>query len=393
MLTVAASRRADMEKICAHWWVNEGHDDSCLDIAEELANQTPVRLDLLLSLVPPPPEVGSDKLVIANPGNANDTNVSEATLPTRSLSAGSIMDSIGTNQQKMRDLVTEEVPSNISSPKRKLEVTVSTENANQQESGGAKRKERSRKKDRDSSSDRRVSNRSASRNKDKVEETPPEMNELQKNLTQTMSVEENHNGDLPIIDDQQEGAMCTELIEEANRKSLANKEKRKSVKIKKPKEIVQSKIVEEPEVESLPSLPPPSLPSSQIDKENEASATPQAEVVVDKIVPEKKVTKKKVLSDKNENTAEQIDVPKEVNEKEESKSECEKPEEVAEPPTKPVERRRSKIFETAEKFQNMANATEPANQEKPKKIFIPGRIIVHSGVGSVIFTFIFRKRY
>lgn len=378
MLTVAASRRADMEKICAHWWVNEGHDDSCLDIAEELANQTPVRLDLLLSLVPPPPEVGSDKLVIANPENANDTNVSEATLPTRSLSAGSIMDSIGTNQQKMRDLVTEEVPSNTSSPKRKLEVTVSTENANQQESGGAKRKERSRKKDRDSSSDRRVSNRSASRNKDKVEETPPEMNELQKNLTQTMSVEENHNGDLPIIDDQQEGAMCTELIEEANRKSLANKEKRKSVKIKKPKEIVQSKIVEEPEVESLPSLPPPSLPSSQIDKENEASATPQAEVVVDKTVPEKKVTKKKVLSDKNENSAEQIDVPKEVNEKEERKSESEKPEEVAEPPTKPVERRRSKIFETAEKFQNMANSTEPANQEKPKKIFIPGRIIVNS---------------
>lgn len=43
--------------------------------------------------------------------------------------------------------------------------------------------------------------------------------------------------------------------------------------------------------------------------------------------------------------------------------------EVATAPTKPVERRRSKIFETAEKFNQMASNTE---NEKPKKIFIPG---------------------
>lgn len=36
---------------------------------------------------------------------------------------------------------------------------------------------------------------------------------------------------------------------------------------------------------------------------------------------------------------------------------------------KPVERRRSKIFETAEKFNQLASTTE---NEKPKKIFIPG---------------------
>jgi hypothetical protein len=66
MLTVTPARRADIEKICSHWWVNEGHTDSCLDIAEELANQTPVRLDLLLSLVPPPPAVGSDKMILTD---------------------------------------------------------------------------------------------------------------------------------------------------------------------------------------------------------------------------------------------------------------------------------------------------------------------------------------
>lgn len=48
--------------------------------------------------------------------------------------------------------------------------------------------------------------------------------------------------------------------------------------------------------------------------------------------------------------------------------------EIATAPTKPIERRRSKIFETAEKLQNMAKGSEiaPKVVEKPKKIFIPG---------------------
>lgn len=42
MLTVNPKKRADIEKICSHWWVNETYDVNCLDISEELANQTPV---------------------------------------------------------------------------------------------------------------------------------------------------------------------------------------------------------------------------------------------------------------------------------------------------------------------------------------------------------------
>jgi hypothetical protein len=61
MLTVTPRKRADIEKICNHWWVNEGYPENCLDIAENLANQTPVRLDLLLSLAPAP---SSDKIVV-----------------------------------------------------------------------------------------------------------------------------------------------------------------------------------------------------------------------------------------------------------------------------------------------------------------------------------------
>lgn len=64
MLTVNPRNRADIEKICAHWWVNEGYDESCLEVSEHLANQTPVRLDLLLSLAPPPPQLESEKLVV-----------------------------------------------------------------------------------------------------------------------------------------------------------------------------------------------------------------------------------------------------------------------------------------------------------------------------------------
>lgn len=64
MLTVNPKNRANIEKICTHWWVNENYDISCLEISEELANQTPVRLDLLLSLAPPPPQLESDKLVV-----------------------------------------------------------------------------------------------------------------------------------------------------------------------------------------------------------------------------------------------------------------------------------------------------------------------------------------
>lgn len=52
MLTVSASKRATIEDICGHWWVDEGQLEPCLEVAEALANQTPVRLDLLLSLAP-----------------------------------------------------------------------------------------------------------------------------------------------------------------------------------------------------------------------------------------------------------------------------------------------------------------------------------------------------
>lgn len=65
--------------------MNEGYTECCLNLAEELANQTPVRLDVLLSLAPP--SVTSDQLVVPNPNEADNKQG-----VTRSMSVGSIRD-------------------------------------------------------------------------------------------------------------------------------------------------------------------------------------------------------------------------------------------------------------------------------------------------------------
>ncbi|XP_018901416.2 LOW QUALITY PROTEIN: uncharacterized protein Nuak [Bemisia tabaci] len=88
MLNVNPDHRADILSICSHWWVDQTYSESCLDIAEDLANQTPVRLDLLLSLVP---SVSSEKLVIGD--IQVDPQSSEK--PVRSQSLDSIAPSRG----------------------------------------------------------------------------------------------------------------------------------------------------------------------------------------------------------------------------------------------------------------------------------------------------------
>ena len=83
MLTVCPTRRANIEQICNHWWVNEDYNECCLDLAEELANQTPVRLDVLLSLAPP--SVTSDQVLVPNAEEGNKAI-------QKSHSVGSIID-------------------------------------------------------------------------------------------------------------------------------------------------------------------------------------------------------------------------------------------------------------------------------------------------------------
>lgn len=63
MLTVDPLKRADIAYICDHPWVNSGCEASCLEVAEALAAETPVRLDLLLSLAPAAPSHSNSVVV------------------------------------------------------------------------------------------------------------------------------------------------------------------------------------------------------------------------------------------------------------------------------------------------------------------------------------------
>ncbi|XP_039971132.1 serine-rich adhesin for platelets isoform X3 [Bactrocera tryoni] len=137
MLTVSPRKRATIEQICAHWWVNENDNVSCLDLAEELATQTPVRLDVLLSLTPA--AVTADQLVVPSADAGKGERV------PRSHSVGSIRDMGGNTEAERRilDMVAAggeaalmPSPTRTITPtqspvqsKRKLETTVSTENA------------------------------------------------------------------------------------------------------------------------------------------------------------------------------------------------------------------------------------------------------------------------
>ncbi|XP_060650712.1 mucin-3B isoform X6 [Drosophila nasuta] len=146
MLTVCPRKRATIEQICSHWWVNENDNVFCLDLAEDLANQTPVRLDVLLSLTPT--AVTADQLVVPSADGAAAAapaaNAAASERIQRSHSVGSIRD-IGAPsteaERRILDMLEGEAalmpsPTRTITPaqspvqtKRKLQPTVSTENA------------------------------------------------------------------------------------------------------------------------------------------------------------------------------------------------------------------------------------------------------------------------
>ncbi|XP_046960261.1 uncharacterized protein LOC124530248 [Vanessa cardui] len=74
MLTVDPLKRADIAYICDHPWVNTGCETSCLEMSEALAAETPVRLDLLLSLAPNAPSSSS----VVVPPEAGDLGPQES---------------------------------------------------------------------------------------------------------------------------------------------------------------------------------------------------------------------------------------------------------------------------------------------------------------------------
>lgn len=82
-----------------------------------------MRLDVLLSLAPPAPQLESEKLVVT--GDVAEEMKSESVAPTRSQSVGSLME-LTSPERRIIDLINEEK----FTPKRKLESTVSTDRIN-----------------------------------------------------------------------------------------------------------------------------------------------------------------------------------------------------------------------------------------------------------------------
>lgn len=351
MLTVNPRNRANIEKICNHWWVNEGYDESCFDISEDLANQTPVRLDLLLSLAPPPPQLESEKLVVTGDA-AEEVVKAEGMVPTRSQSVGSLMEFTHPAERRIKDLLNDDKVC----PKRKLETTVSTDRAN------LKRKDKIIKENTvaDITVHGTIAENASMEDASMIEPIP-----LDKSSTRTISKEMDVEGVEETPDLSLEGAACAEILEDSARKE----NNKKAVKIKRTPTVSKSTILEG--INEVPSTE--NVLSAKADKENTTAATKEVKKDEKAEPVKKKVVKKKVLADKNENATPKAKTPAEDKEKKKVEEKpAEEPKEEA--PTKPVERRRSKIFETAEKFQNMISSSESksAVPEKPKKIVIPG---------------------
>lgn len=299
MLTVCPGTRSDIQKICTHWWVNETYDKNCLLIAEELAAQTPVRLDLLLSLVPQ--SANADKLVVGE-HQSDETNLpadttSEVLMPTRSYSADNFMEfERSSSTGVMREITDVESSrqTNNGDAKRKLE---STSSVDENMAALTKRKEILKtEKDNDNASSIKS-------------QTPMDVDPTSEVLSPTVE-----NTEKPL---------------EINKLTPEIKSEGETISKVKPNKITVD-------------LTGKHVMMDSITKDN----NPEQEVPKQES-PEKTVKK---LRDKSHSldSASISDVTKAV---------------------KTVERRRSKIFETAEKFNQMLSNVE---SEKPKKIFIPG---------------------
>ncbi|XP_014483227.1 PREDICTED: uncharacterized protein LOC106748851 [Dinoponera quadriceps] len=413
MLTVCPGRRADIERICTHWWVNEGYEQNCLDIAEDLAAQTPVRLDLLLSLVPQ--SASAEKLLVGDQQAAGDVanNMSSETLvPTRCHSVGSLMElDQNSSDRRIRELFDEEPRSSAAGDaKRKLETTPSMDET---AAAGVKRKERSRRKERSDEREPRAY-RSSSRHHsapipNSISEEAMEVEPAAGVVTVPMS----KTVDLDKIEG---AAACLELIEESKERSLSkersqtplvneHEESREPIsssaegarpiyetnqKVSNVEDKFPQKYTKSPSKSLCEDVSGNASESSRNNNNNNSSNNNNK--TADKAtLPSKKSesafdafeSKVPNESDASSTRNEAVYLPRDAQQQHSEPTEgdfkklkekalsldSELSNEAASAPAKPVERRRSKIFETAEKFNQLAST---ADSEKPKKIFIPG---------------------
>ncbi|XP_071875840.1 nuak family kinase 1 isoform X5 [Bombus fervidus] len=390
MLTVCPARRADIERICTHWWVNEGYEQNCLDIAEDLAAQTPVRLDLLLSLVPQ--SASAEKLVVGDqqPAAADvPNNVSSETLiPTRCHSVGSLMelDQSGSDRRIRRELIEEEQRTAPigGDAKRKLETTPSMDET---AAADAKRKERPRRKEKRDEPEARMY-KSVSRHHSAP--IPNSITEEAMEVDPMVTVPISKTVDLNKIEST---AACLELIKECSERS-PSKERSKTPMIHEPEQrplavdesrrvSSEDRAVVNHDEERLPDeRQAKSLDDGHRDESSKRSEMEHDQTIARSATPVFEPSNEKTLAgnERFERTSstgvQEESISLEATQREFKKLkekalslDSELSNEPRDAAGKTFERRRSKIFETAEKFNQMASNVE---NEKPKKIFIPG---------------------
>lgn len=327
---------------------------SCLDIAEDLANQTPVRLDLLLSLAPPPEN--PEKLVVTDNQSATSQDA-----PARSLSVGSFMELDPNTDPRIRYFMVQEAPSDVNEKtvKRKLEPDAS-ESSIKKES--ARKKERIKDsgdvKELEESANNVVMDTEAKTGTAKAEEAAAAMAAADETTeTASAKTEETKTPEEAEKVPNESKPEGEEKKSQATPEIVNDKPTRKSVKVVKKKVVKDSDGEKKEDVETADT-------KVKVKKKKKEDA----------IVPAKKDVEKKQKSEtKEKEEAFDKEIKRDsVTRKSQSAAKEDKASTPSEetPPPKLAERRKSKIFETAEKF--MMNDPKSPTQEKPKKVFIPG---------------------
>ncbi|XP_035903814.1 serine-rich adhesin for platelets [Anopheles stephensi] len=411
MLTVCPSHRANIEQICNHWWVNEGYDESCLDLAEELANQTPVRLDVLLSLSPP--SVMADQLVVGN--GQEDAKAKDRI--QRSHSMGSIVDMGGTEaERRILDMVAaggeaalmpsptrtitpaEAAAGSPAQTKRKLETTVSTENA----TGAVKKKDKA---DPPSPAQPRIpedmdveeaATAAAAAVAAKMpEEEQPRVDAEPSQQQQQPTTQEDKPTDKPsskpvetnkfeaqeVLEDLQNlENMCDELLLEAAAQPQAQSSENNSTAVKGQSETVAANgaAAAGPAVAPAADAPAKSVSSvrAKLEKLEKGDTDPKPIVPTTAIPAVRKIFGKNKTTDLtsaiNEvNSRKAGDESQPTGTTHRSASSVERKNSLPdESLARTAERRKSRILETAEKFQNLNQ--QAGNGDKFKKFVLPG---------------------
>ncbi|XP_050071745.1 mucin-19 [Anopheles maculipalpis] len=400
MLTVCPSHRANIEQICNHWWVNEGYDESCLDLAEELANQTPVRLDVLLSLSPP--SVMADQLVVGN--GQEDAKAKDRI--QRSHSMGSIVDMGGTEaERRILDMVAaggeaalmpsptrtitpaEAAAGSPAQTKRKLETTVSTENA----TGAVKKKDKADPpspaqpripEDMDVEETGVVVSKTPEEAQQNVDEEPPQPTTQEEKPTDKPSskpVETNKFEAQEVLEDLQNlENMCDELLLEAAAQPQAQSSESNSTASKGQSETVPANgaatAAASPGTDTV--AKPVSSVRAKLEKLEKGDTDAKPVVPTTTIPAVRKIFGKNKTTDLT-SAINEVNARKGADENQpagtthRSASSVERKNSLPdESLARTAERRKSRILETAEKFQNLNQ--QVGNGDKFKKFVLPG---------------------